>query len=430
MQTVLNLIDTVMVGRLGEVQIGAIALGNQVYLLIVLFLFGVGSGAAVFASQYWGRKDIAGLRRSLGVSLLFGLAGAALFTIAAMAIPGPILSIFTNDDLVIREGVGYLRIVAPSYLFTAVTVSYSSALRSIGRTKLPMYATAISIAINVVGNALLIFGNLGFPALGVAGAAVATSIARLIEMCIVLIAVYRRSGPVAARFTELFAWDRSFLVQFTKRSVPVIFNDLFWSLGFTMYTVVFGRLGTEYLATYNISDTIGRLTLVLFIGTAQAAQIVIGNDIGADRLDDARIKAGALLRFTPIASALMGALLFFPVAALVPYGFEISEESRIILRDFLRLFALLIIMKVVNLHIIVGILRGGADTHRAFMIDVLPLWLVGVPLAFFIAFVLQAPPLLAYTAFFVEEILRLVFGLGRVKSGKWIHSIVDHSLLR
>lgn len=300
LQTLINVVDTVMVGQLGEVEIGAIALGSQVYFLVVLFLFGVGSGAAVFASQYWGDRDVAGVRRSLGVSLVFGLAGSAAFALTVIFAPRALLSVFTTDLAVVRAGSGYLR------------------------------------------------------------------------------------------------------------------------------TVVFGRLGTEYLAAYTISDTVGRLTLVLFIGTAQATQILIGNDVGAGRLDEAREKSRVLLRTIPMASTLVGLILLFPVAALVPQLFNISPTSRALLSQFLRLFALLVVVKVLNVHIITGILRGGADTRVALLIDVLPLWVVGVPLAFLLAFAIGVPPLFTYAAFFCEELLRVVVGIGRVKSGAWIHVLTGH----
>ncbi|MDA3951721.1 MAG: MATE family efflux transporter [Spirochaeta sp.] len=196
MMTVLNLVDTVMVGQLGEVQIGAIALGNQIFFLLMLFLFGVGSGGAVFASQFWGRRDVHGVRKSLAMALIVGIAGAGVFTLVAELIPQTLISVFTTDAAVISEGTGYLRIVALSYLFTAVSISYAHGLRSIGDTRLPMYATAISIALNILGNYTLIFGKFGFPALGVQGAAISTAIARFIEVILILAVVYRRNGPI------------------------------------------------------------------------------------------------------------------------------------------------------------------------------------------------------------------------------------------
>ncbi|MCG8384536.1 MAG: MATE family efflux transporter, partial [Cytophagales bacterium] len=381
MQTLLNLIDTVMVGQLGEVQIASIALGNQIYFLLILFLFGVGSGSAVFASQYWGAGDVAGVHRSMGLALAIGLAGAAVFTVGAVFFPARVLSVFTTDAAVIREGTGYLRAVGPSYLFTAVTLGFTHGLRSVGQTRLPMYATALSIALNVVGNYVLIFGVWRFPALGVTGAAVATAAARAVEMALILIVIYRGRGPIAASLRQLTAWNRAFLATFVRRASPVVANEILWSTGFTMYTVVFARMGTEFLAAYNIADTVSRLMLVFFIGTAQASQITIGNAVGAGKVGEARDTGRILMRIVPIVSALVGMVVFFAVAPLVPAAFAVSPQVRVLIRQCLRLFAILLVAKVINIHLIVGILRGGADTRFALMIDILPLWFIGVPAA-------------------------------------------------
>ncbi|MEX2442889.1 MAG: MATE family efflux transporter [Alkalispirochaeta sp.] len=423
MMTSLNLADTFMVGQLGEVQIGAIALGNQIFFLLMLFQFGVGSGGAVFASQFWGRRDVAGVRRSLGLSLLFGVAGAILFTVAAVGMPALIMSIFTNDQQVIDEGVAYLRVVAASYVFTAVSLAYTHALRSVGDTRLPMYATGISITLNIAGNYVLIFGKLGLPAMGVAGAGLSTAIARFLEMAIILVVVYRRRGPVAASVAELVDWSRDFVKRFVGRAGPVVMNEILWSTGFTMYTVVFGRMGTSYLAAYNISDTVGRLLLVVFISTAQATAVVIGNEIGAGREPEARRMGHAIMRLVPFVSAAVGVIGFFVVAPLVPYLFEVSDAVRVLVRQFLRLFSVLMVVKTINLHVIVGILRGGGDTRYALAIDIVPLWVIGVPAAMITGLVLGLPAPVVYLALNFEELTRLVVGWRRVSSDAWIHDL-------
>ncbi len=430
MQTLLNLIDTVMVGQLGEVQIASIALGNQIYFLLILFLFGVGSGSAVFASQYWGAGDVGGVRRSMGLALIIGVAGAAVFTAGAVFFPSSVLSVFTTDTSVVGEGTGYLRVVGPSYLFTAVTLGYTHGLRSVGQTRLPMYATAFSIALNVVGNYVLIFGVWGFPALGVTGAALATAVARAVEMAIILTVVYRRRGPVAASLRQLTAWNRSFLAVFVRRASPVVANEILWSTGFTMYTVVFARMGTEFLAAYNIADTVSRLMLVFFIGTAQASQITIGNAVGAGAMDEARNIGRTLMRVVPIVSALVGMVVFFVVAPLVPAAFAVRSEVRVLIRQFLRLFAALLVAKVINIHLIVGILRGGADTRFALMIDILPLWLIGVPAAMLAGLVLGLPAPAVYLALQLEEVVRLTLGVVRVRSGAWVHDLTGGATRR
>lgn len=434
LMTTLNLTDTLMVGQLGEVQIGAIALGNQIFFLLMLFLFGVGSGSAVFSSQYWGRRDVSGVRRSMGLSLAVGTAGALVFTAGGVFAPRVLLSVFTTDPAVINEGAGYLRIVALSYVFTATTMGYAHALRSVGDTRLPLYATAVSIGLNIAGNYVLIFGALGFPALGVRGAAIATALARLVELSVILVVVYRRRGPVAAGLRELTRFDRVFARRYFGRALPVIFNEIFWSVGFTMYTVVFGRMGTGHLAAYTISDTVGRLVLVFFIGTANASAILIGNQIGrdavqfplADHRESAAQQIGtSLLKVLPVVSLGLGVVVFFPVARWVPFLFEVTPEVRRMVTLLLRAFAVVMIAKVLNMHIIVGILRGGGDTRYSLVVDVAFLWLVGVPMAFIAGLVLNLPVHLVYLCIGLEEVGKLVIGAVRTFSGRWINDLTD-----
>ena len=427
LMTALNLADTFMVGQLGEVQIGAIALGNQIFFLMLLFQFGVGGGSAVFASQFWGRGDVAGVRRTLGIALVFGVSGAAVFTTAAVGVPGLLLSAFTNDQAVMAEGVSYLRIVAMGYVFTAVSLAFTHSLRSIGDTKLPMYAAGISITLNIIGNYILIFGKLGLPAMGVRGAALSTAIARFLEMLIILFVVYRRRGPVAASLGEMFDWNKAFVKRFIGRASPVVVNEMFWSLGFTMYTVVFGRMGTSYLAAYNIADTVGRLLMVIFISSGNASAVLIGNEIGAGRREGAKEVGNTIIHAVPIVAFFVGVIGFFVVAPTVPYLFEVSAEVRFLVRRFLRLYSILMLVKTVNLHVIVGILRGGGDTHYALAIDIGPLWIIGVPAAMITGLVLGLPAPLVYLSLNLEELTRFFFAWRRVKSNRWVHDLTSSS---
>lgn len=423
MMTLLNLIDTVMVGQLGEVEIGAIALGNQIFFLLFLFMLGVGSGGAVFAAQFWGRGDIAGVRMSLGMSLFLGTAGAAIFSVLALALPEQVLALFSTDDRVILEGSSYLRVVGLSYVFTGISLSFSYSLRSIGDTRLPMYATLVSIGLNIVGNYVLIFGKLGFPAMGVTGAAVSTAIARVVELALILGVVYRRRGPLAARITDLIPRSREFVRRFLSRALPVIANEILWSTGFTMYTLVFGRMGTGYLAAYNISDTVARLMLVVFFGTGQASAILIGNTIGAGRQAEALLIGRSIMRVTLAAAAGVGLVVFFGVAPVAPLLFSVTASTRVLITQFLRLFAILMVLKVSNIHVIVGVLRGGGDTRFALAIDIIPLWLIGVPAAVLTGLVFGVSAPLVYLCLNFEELTRFVVGRRRVATDRWIHDV-------
>lgn len=423
--TALNLADTVMTGQLGEVEIAAVALGNQIFFILMLFQFGVGSGGMVFASQFWGARNIAGVRQSLGLSLLFGVGGALVFSAAAIFAPRLLLSAFTTDAAVIDTGIPYLRIVGMSYTATTVSMAYTHALRAVGDTRLPMHATAISIALNIAGNYLLMFGPGFFPALGVTGAGIATALARGVELTIILSVVYRRRGPIAATWRDMMGWAPGFARRFVHRASPVVLNELLWATGFTMYTVVFGRLGTASLAAYNIADTVGRLLMVIFIASGQATAILIGNTIGEGRIDEAQRMGRTIMYTVPAVAALVGLTGFLVVAPIVPQLFAVSDAVKVAARQFLQLFSVLMVIKTVNLHIIVGILRGGGDTHFGLLIDIVPLWLIGVPAAWITGLVLGLPAPLVYVALNVEELTRAILGWRRVRSGRWIHDLTD-----
>jgi Na+-driven multidrug efflux pump len=281
--------------------------------------------------------------------------------------------------------------------------------------------------VNIVGNYILIFGAFGLPALGVTGAAVSTALARVLELSLILVVVYRRRGPIAASWAELFQRDRVFARRYLARSAPVIFNEVLWSTGFVTYALVFGRMGTAYLAAYNIADTVGRLALVFFLGTGQASAVVIGNMIGSGDLSEADRIGRTLLKLVPLVAAAAGLIVSLAVAPIVPSLFAIPEATGVLVRRFLRLFGLLLVVKAGNIHIIVGILRGGGDTRYALAIDILPLWLLGVPLAIVSGLVLGLAPEIVYGCVMLEETLRFALGWARVQSGRWVTDVTGET---
>ncbi|MFP4301835.1 MAG: MATE family efflux transporter [Spirochaetaceae bacterium] len=424
LMTALNMIDTIMVGQLGEAEIGAVALGNQIYFLLVLYLFGVGSGASVFTAQFWGKRDIRNIRRSLGVALSLGLAGAGLFSLGGVAFPRLLLSLYSKDAAVLGIGSDYLRLVALSYIFTAVSMTLANVLRSVGDTRLPLIATGVSIALNSLFNYFLIFGVWIFPELGVRGAAISTAVARTLEMVIMLFVIYRRRGPLAASLSELLDFDRSFFQRFLRRAAPVILNEIGWSVGFTMYTVVYARMGTPELAAYNISEIVSRLAFVFFAGTGNAAAVVIGNAIGEGDEERAASIGRSLILLAPVTAAFFGGVVFL-LSPIIPNVFAVSPEVKGMITALLRFFSFTIIAKVTNMHIIVGILRGGGDTTYALFLDVGMLWIFGVVSAFYFGLVLGLPVHLVYLIHNSEEVGKLLFGLPRVLSGRWVNNVTE-----
>ena len=420
--TSLNMVDTVMIGQLGAVQIGAVAVANQVYFLLMVFLFGVGSGTTVFTAQFWGRRDVRGIRASLGIGLSAGLVGAIFFTVPAVSASRFVIGLYSEDPEVVRLGAQYLSIVGVSYLMTAVSVIFGNVLRSTGNVRLPLLATLVSLGLNTLLNYVLIFGHFGLPALGVAGAAIATVIARSVEMTIVLAVTYVTKQAAAARIRELFGATWEFVRRFAVTTVPVVLNEVGWSFGMTMYTFVYAHMGTEVIAAYNISDTAIRLAFVLFFGTGNAAAVVVGNAIGRGDRRRAQQMADRLLVLMPIVGIFMGGVMF-AVSGFVPLLFNVGEQSRRISTSILRIFALLIPVKVTNLHIIVGILRAGGDTRYSLFLEIGMMWTLGVTFVLLGGLVWHLSAPIVYLLTGTEEIGKAVFGIRRVLSSRWIHEI-------
>ncbi len=418
----LNMLDTLMIGQLGETAIAGVALSNQIFFLFMLLLFGISSGTAVFTAQYWGKKDITGVHQAMGIALLFGVIGAGLFTTAALAFPSLLLRIFTRDTAVVTAAVPYLRITGISYLFTAGTIILQGVMRSTGVVKLPLYLSAGALSLNAFFNFALIFGRFGLPRLGITGAALATTGARILEVVVLVIIIYATRSPLAVRFRNLTGQTSQFIKRYLGKVYPVILNEVGWSMGITMFTLVFARMGTSVLAAYNITETFSRLMFVLFFGSANASAIVLGNMIGEGFQREANRHARFMMIAVPATSALFS-LLILVLSPWIPLAFNVSEEVRVLIKGLMRILAVMMFVRVSNMHIIIGVLRSGGDTHYCMTIEIIPLWLITIPLVAFCGLVLHFPPLLTYAVSMTEEFIKYILGLRRIFSGKWIHDL-------
>ncbi len=418
----LNMVDTIMIGRLGEKEIAAVAISNQIYFLMILLFFGIASGTAAFTAQYWGRGDTHRIHEALGFCLLAVTAGATVFGLTVLLVPELLLSFFTKDADVVRLGSRYLRIVAASYWFTAVSFAYANVLRSMGIVKMPLYSTAAALVLNTAGNYLLIFGSFGFPALGVAGAAAATVLSRAVETLILVVSVYRLKTPAASSPRELFSISGSYVKRFFRTASPVILNEFIWALGMTMYSFVYARMGTEALASFTIADTLAKFAVVLFFGTSNACAVMVGNRIGAGEFDKARYYANAYALLGPVLGALMG-ILVIAALPLLPLVFNVSRASLDDAKSVVILFALFLPAKIFGWHLVVGILRSGGDTRYSLFLEGLGVWLIGVPLAVLAGLVLGLPVWCVYAALSIEETVKAAVGFFRLRSGKWIHRL-------
>lgn len=422
----LNLVDTFMIGGLGEQAIAGVGVANRWFFLLILSLFGIYSGCGIFASQYWGKRDLINIHKVMGISLMFGLSFAALFALSGFLVPGLIMRIFTDDGQTILLGSVYLRIVSLSYLITAVTFMYAFTARSVHKTTMPMIASVVAIITNTFLNYCLISGHFGFPALGVKGAAIATLISRCLEALLLIGAIYlAKTHPLKATLKDMFAFKGSMVKKIVKTGLPVFINEATWSLGNTVYFIAFGLLGTGALAVVQITYTVTELFQSLFMGIGSACSVMIGNAIGNQAYDQAYQEAKRFLRLTTILSlGIVGGLLLSRELVIGIYP-SLALKTQDMLFATLTVAALYQVPKMFTFTMIVGILRSGGDTTFCMVLDMVTIWLVGVPLAFVSVMVLKWPIHMVIGAVFFEEIIKVGVTLPRFISKKWIQNLIS-----
>ena len=418
----LNMLGVILVGQKGETSVAAVGFAGQIAFLLNLVHFGIISGAAMFTAQFWGRRDIPNLRRVLGLCLMLATSASLIFFLLSQFLPSQILHIYTKDEAVIALGIDYIRTFSWTFLFFAITFSYSLVMRSTGDVKTPTTISVGALCFSTFLSYSLIFGKFGFPEVGIQGAAIAAVIARALE-CVTLVSVtYLKKSPVAASLRELTDFDKAFLGKVIKPMLPVMLNELFWALGITTYNVIYGRMGTASFAAMNIVGTIEQMAFVLFIGISNATSVLVGNRIGADKEDEAFIYAGRSLGLGIVGGLLIGLILQLvkaPVLSLYNVSPDVIENAGRVI----NIITLFLWVRVNNMTIVVGILRAGGDTRFSLFLDGIIIWLVGVPAAYIGANVFHLPVYFVYLCAMSEEVTKYILGMLRYRSRKWINNL-------
>jgi len=419
----LNFVDTLMIGRLGQSSLAAVGLANKVFFVFTLLVFGINSGAGILTAQYWGKREITNIRKVLGLSIILSLAASLIFVIPSILCPDIVMSIFTSGKNTITIGATYLAIVAISYPFTALTNAYVSLLRGVNQVKAPVVISTLAIIVNVILNYLLIYGKGGFPELGVAGAAIATLIARIVECTSLLIIVYWKKGPAAAKWKELFDLNKAFLQKFFVTVSPVIANEFMWGLGVTMYSLVYGRMGDPAIVAITITQIGEQLMQVVFMSLSFATAVILGNEMGAGHLKDAERHAESLIFLQFMLTIVVAIFCFFARGPIIAM-FGVTEEVAGYINLCFLVFIFYMPFKMFNTINIVGILRSGGDTKASLFLDCTGVWVIGIPMAFLGGMVLHLPIYMVYAMVMVEEIYKFVLGFIRYRQKKWLRNIV------
>ena len=424
LQTFVNMMDTIMVGRLGSVPIAAVGLGNQIFFMLNMVVFGVSSGCSIFIAQFWGAKNLSGIRKTFGFMLIVCFFVSLVFLAGGTLIPEKLLSFYTKDEAVLREGIRYLRLVSFCYPMLAISFSCQMAFRSTEHVLLPMVTTAISFVMNVSLNAIFIFGfsPLGIPAMGVLGAALATVISRAVEMIITVGVGIARKFEAMGKIRELLGFNLAFIKKLAFVGIPVLLSETLWGFGITTQNSIFAHAGTDSFAAFSIMNTVSQLTWVFFIGMGSASSVILGKKIGAGDEDGARAYTHRFCTFFPLMGVIIG-LLLFPISRLLPFIFNVEPHIIAITQSMLFVLMAMYPFRAFNMLIIVGVCRSGGDTVFASIIDNGWMWLLAIPLGCLATFVWHQPAWLILICLESEQVLKTVCGLWRVKSGKWLHNI-------
>jgi len=431
LHSLVNLIDAIMVESLGNVALSGVGLGNQVYFIIHLIIFGVASGISVFISQYWGNQDLKGIHKSMGLGFAILMPILVLATILVIAFPVQVLMLFTTDKDILVEGAKYLRVVSISYIFSGITMILGQSLRSTENVLVPFLSTVASLAINVFLNAMLIYGIWIFPKLGIVGAGLATAIARVIETIILLVVIYTKSSPVAFKIKNAFSFTKEFIIRFFKTSSFVILTETLWGFGTTLFFAAYGRVSggsnviQEVVAAVNVSKTIENLVLVFYWGFAAASAVTVGKFIGQNMFQKARRYAYRFILTGLIAGVILGTTLFIISNPVLSFFDDMSPNARNYARIYITMFSIFLFLRGSCAITTVGILRSGGDTIVAMLIDIVPLYLIVLPAMFISAIVFKFSPIVLFIIAMSYDLLRFAPSLIRILGNKWMKNVVE-----
>ena len=416
-------VDTLMLGMVGEVQLSGAALANQLsFMFFILGGAGVAGGCAVLTAQYWGAGDKERVREIF--SFMFRVIAGINVVFASIAFFAPhiVLGILTTDQEVIAEGVIYLRIMSIGYIVWGFSSAIAMVLRSIGIMKIPVVVLSISLTISMGLNYLLIFGNFGFPEMGIAGAATATVIVRFVEFTILAIYLFKYEKNLLLRLHNLKKRGKGVAKSFIKHAMPVVMSETFWALGFFTLNVVIGRIGREFVAANAIGSLMIQFSGMVIFSVANATAVVVGNTIGEGRYARAQKIANGML----IISFMIGFACFAVIQAIrVPFinMYDLSDEARIYAFQLTNIISVNIIFVSVSLVSLFGTLRGGGDAKFVMFADIAFMWLIGIPLGAIAGLVLGWPVWIVFIILRSDELFKTILALWRVPRGRWLKDL-------
>ncbi len=418
--------DVVMLNYVNQSAISAVSLAANYTNVLFMIYYGIGTGVTMLASQYNGKGDLKAVHLVQGIALRFSMAVSLLFAICALTIPELMMKVFTSDPELIAIGINYLRVVAGSYLCWGITEIYMATLRSVERVTICTALNLIAFVCNIFLNAVFIFGLFGAPNLGAVGVALGTTLSRLVALvgCII---VSMRSPNVKLKLTYIFKKNQMLLHDFLHMALPALINDISWGVAFSLYSAIIGHLGNDAVAAYSFVNVVRNFGSVFCFAVANASGIILGNEMGDGKLEQAR-ESGKRLMFMTIITALFGSVIIFALIPVVLNFADLTEQAMHYLKYMMLINTYYVIGSAVNTTLIAGVFRAGGDSKFGMICDTIDMWCYALPVGFLAAFVFKLPVMWVYFLLCTDEFVKWPWVLKNYFSGKWIKNITRDDL--
>ena len=419
------MVDNLMVGILGETELAAVGVGSQLFMVHYMLLFGVLSGSATFLAQFYGTRDMVNIRKVIGFAFTLLAVLGIFFFVLTNCLTDAVLSIYTGDPAVKSLAAAYLRINSWSFLLLAFSSPMEMAFKATQQVRLPMIVSAAVFVSNVFINYILIFGKLGFPKLGVAGAAAGTLSARIIEVTLNMYFAFRKSNEFRGSIPSFFGWDPELIRRVIRNATPTTLNEFFWGFGQTMYVAAFNRIGTTAYAAYQAANSLFNIFNFASFSVGDAALILVGETLGEGNKKYAWELSGHILKVAVKVGLVLGAtviVLSKPLSLI----FNLSDQGKTYTFYILIVFGATMAIDLINGVLIAGVLRAGGDTRFTMLVECGSIWLIAVPLAFMSAIVWHLPIHLALLMTRTESLIKVVILSSRYRSKKWMNTVIEN----
>ena len=416
--------DAFMLGFVSQTSLSAVSLATQIQFVHNLFMLALTIGATTLAAQYWGKGDTDSVEEILAIVLKISMAVSVVFFIAAMFFSGFLMRIFTNDIRLIQAGIPYLRIVSVSYLFMGFSQIYLCIMKNSGRTAKSTIYGSVAVVINIGFNVIFIFGLAGFPAMGIAGAALATTVSRALELLLTIYENMHRS-LVCVRLKYIRNSSKKLKKDFWHYTTPVLGNELVWGCGFTMFSVIMGHLGSDAVAANSVANILKNIIACVCNGIGIGASIIVGNELGKGEMERATEYGNRLFKLAVFAGAVSGLILLAVSPVLRIFTGSLSAQAHSYLKNMMYICTYYMIGKSVNATVIAGVFCAGVDTKFGLKCDAVTMWVILIPIGMITAFVLKLPIMVVYFIISMDEIIKLPAVYRHYKKYNWVRNLTE-----